>query len=84
MILRLHPNSGDVIGATYDSHVSMMEVEAWPSVYEIDEVLPENRSLMADIKAMIGKRDKFDKVKYYVQDGVLYERDGWVIEGTEE
>lgn len=50
------------------------------SLFEIDEVAPENKDICIDLRRVTGKADAEGRGKYYMSGGRLYEREGWTEE----
>ena len=47
------------------------------SIFEIDEIGPDNKAVCIDLRRTVGKVDENGDLKYIVSDGILMEKEGW-------
>jgi len=47
-------------------------------IFEIDEIDPDNKEICIDLVRSQDKTDINRQGKYYIENGELYQRDGWV------
>lgn len=75
----LYPKDGEIFYAVYDAdwfrftHSTNVPL----SILSIAEIDPVNKGICIDLVRTCGRVDVNGRGKYYVSDGVLYEREGW-------
>lgn len=76
----LYRNDGFIMYAVYDRDWFLFQNETnyQLSVLEIDEVGDNNKAVCSDIVKTLHKWNSTGQKKYYIEDGELYARDGWV------
>jgi len=88
MKLLYNNSDGEIFYAVYDKDwfafrhsTNIMLIEL-----EIDEVSPDNKTICADLKRWVGKKDINYLGKYYIDTDELYERDHWeeYVDGYED
>jgi hypothetical protein len=72
------PN-GELHQALYNADTFRATVDPTALSLEIDEI-PENRDLCLQLAAELGRQDADGLGRWYVENGELYERDGWTPE----
>ena len=79
MKLYYNPTGGEVFYAVFESDLfKFFHTTNIPlSVFDIDEVVPDNQVLCQDLKRTEWKFNEAGQRKYYIQAGELYARDGW-------
>ena len=62
--------SKDIFAFTHNTLIPLLE-------FDIDEVLPDNKELCADLKRTEWRTDVNGKLKYHIHDGSLNSIDNW-------
>jgi len=76
----IYTNTGeiiDVLRTEADYFYSRAEYKPAVSIFEIDEVDPENRGVCRDLIETLHKVNINGEGKYYMNGGELYITDGW-------
>jgi len=79
MKLYYSTQSGEVLYALFEAEVFGFKhtTNILLSILEIDEIYPENKEICIDLKRTVPLFDDQGQRKYYIENGELYDRDGW-------
>lgn len=83
MIIIYKPSDGEILFAVLEKDILTFShnVDAVTDTIEIDEI-EENKDIITSLIRDIWKADINGLKRFYIENGELYERDGWEEAGT--